>query len=207
MREVLPENRSKPDNRGMMSECRFDGVIETMEFEEPDRSGCTGCAGLAQLKAGHESPEAHEVTMSVMRSRRRRGVCLDVAEYGVRSAVETTSAVVKLAFESSLVCETREVEVLESYEQGCVKGMCQRSISEKGEVTSVEEGRDVERATDGACVDLSCDEARERLTSRSLMSSTLWGVPQIQYIDRAVDILVMRGRWCFLLSREACACS
>ena len=41
-------------------------------------------------------------------------MCLDVAEYGVRSAVETTSAMVKLAFELSLVCETREVEVLES---------------------------------------------------------------------------------------------
>ena len=38
--------------------------------------------------------------------------------------------------------------MLESHEQGCVKGMCQRSISEKGEVTSVEEGRDVERATE-----------------------------------------------------------
>ena len=24
---------SKPDNRGMMSECRFDGVVETMEFK------------------------------------------------------------------------------------------------------------------------------------------------------------------------------
>ena len=33
MREVLQENRSKPDNRGMMSECRFDGVFETMEFK------------------------------------------------------------------------------------------------------------------------------------------------------------------------------
>ena len=104
---------------------------------------------------------------------------------------------VKLAFELSLVCETREVEVLESYEQGCVKGMCQRSISEKGEVTSVEERRDVERAAEGACVDLRCDGSRGRLTSRSLMSSTLWGVPQIQYIVRAVDIPVMRGRWCF----------
>ena len=109
-----------------------------------------------------------------MRSRRHQVVCLDVAEYGVRSSVETTSAIVKLAFELSLVCETREVEVLESYEQGCVKGMCQPSISEKGEVTSAEEGGDVERATEGACIDLSCDEARERLTSRSLMSSTLW---------------------------------
>ena len=45
-------------------------------------------------------------------------MCPDVAEYGVRSAVETTSAMVKLAFKLSLVCETREVEVLESYEQG-----------------------------------------------------------------------------------------
>ena len=48
MREVLQEKRSKLDNRGMMSECRFDGVIETMEFK--NRSGCTGCTGLAQLK-------------------------------------------------------------------------------------------------------------------------------------------------------------
>ena len=39
-------------------------------------------------------------------------MCLDVAEYGVRSAVETTSALAKLAFELSLVCETSEVEVL-----------------------------------------------------------------------------------------------
>ena len=48
--------------------------------------------------------------------RRHRGVCLDVAEYGVRSAAETTSAMVKLAFELSLVCETREVEVQEANE-------------------------------------------------------------------------------------------
>ena len=33
MREVLQESMSKPDNLGMMSECRFDGVIETMEFK------------------------------------------------------------------------------------------------------------------------------------------------------------------------------
>ena len=85
-------------------------------------------------------------------------MCLDVAEYGVRSAVETTSAVVKPAFELSLVCETREVEVLESYEQGCrhvashsfVTGVCERNecVSEKCEATSVEEGRDVERTTE-----------------------------------------------------------
>ena len=45
-------------------------------------------------------------------------MCLDVAEYGVRSAVETTSSMVTLASELSLVCQTREVEALESYEQG-----------------------------------------------------------------------------------------
>ena len=33
MREVLQEKKSKPHNRGMMSEGRFDGVIETMEFK------------------------------------------------------------------------------------------------------------------------------------------------------------------------------
>ena len=49
---------------------------------------------------------------------------LDVAEYGVRSAVETTAAVVKLAFELSLVCETREVEVLES----CVNEVSVRRV-------------------------------------------------------------------------------
>ena len=32
------------------------------------------------------------------------------------------------------------------------------------------------------------------------------GVPQIQYSDRAVDILVVRGRWCLPFSREACVC-
>ena len=87
-------------------------------------------------------------------------MCLDVAEYGVRSVVETTSSMAKLASELSLVCQTREVEPLESYEQGVdtshahslvievCEGMCQRSISEKGEVTSVEEVRDVERTTE-----------------------------------------------------------
>ena len=33
MREVLQENRSKTEKRGIMSGCRFDGVIETMEFK------------------------------------------------------------------------------------------------------------------------------------------------------------------------------
>ena len=32
------------------------------------------------------------------------------------------------------------------------------------------------------------------------------GVPQIQHIDRAVDIPVVCGKWCFLFSQEACAC-
>ena len=117
MREVVQENRSKPDNRGMMSECRFDGVVETMEFKnltDQVAQAARVAQGLHSSKAGHGSSEAHEVTMSVMWSRWRRGVCLDVAEYGVRSAVETTSAMVKLAFELSLVCEMREVEVLES---------------------------------------------------------------------------------------------
>ena len=53
------------------------------------------------------------------------------------------------------------VEVLESFEQGadtsraqslvievCERECCQRSIREKGEVTSVDEGRDVERTTE-----------------------------------------------------------
>ena len=50
MREVLHENRSKPDNRGMMSECRFHGVIETMEFKNLTDQVAQGCTGLAQLK-------------------------------------------------------------------------------------------------------------------------------------------------------------
>ena len=33
MREVLQENRSKPDKRGRMSECLFGGVVETMELK------------------------------------------------------------------------------------------------------------------------------------------------------------------------------
>ena len=77
--------------------------------------------------------------MSVMWSRKRRGVCLDVAEHGVRSAVETTSALLKLAFELSLVCETREVKVLASYEEGAdtsrghslVVEVCERNVSAK----------------------------------------------------------------------------
>ena len=36
-------------------------------------------------------------------------MCLHIAEYDVRSAVETTSAMVKLAFKLTLVCETREM--------------------------------------------------------------------------------------------------
>ena len=66
-------------------------------------------------------------------------MCLDVAEYGVRSVVETTSAMVMLAFELSSVCETREVEVLVSYEQGVDTSrahsltieVCERNVSAK----------------------------------------------------------------------------
>ena len=80
-------------------------------------------------------------------------MCVDVAEYGVRSVLETTSAVVKLVFELSLVCKTREVEVLEFYEQGedtsCAHSLVTKEcVSEKGEVTSVEDGLDVERTTE-----------------------------------------------------------
>ena len=110
-----------------------------MEFKNLTDQVAQVARGLHSCMAGHESREAHEVTMSVMWSRRRRGVCLDVAEYGVRSAVETTSAMVKLAFELSLVCETREVELLESYEQGAdasrahslVIEVCERNVSTK----------------------------------------------------------------------------
>ena len=70
MREVLQENRSKPDNRGMMSECRFDGVIETMEFKNLTDQVAPVAQGLHSGKAGHESREAHEITMSVRLSRR-----------------------------------------------------------------------------------------------------------------------------------------
>ena len=46
----MQENSSNSDNRGMVSECRFDGVMETMEFKNLlDRPVCTGCTGLAQL--------------------------------------------------------------------------------------------------------------------------------------------------------------
>ena len=48
--------------------------------------------------------------------------------------------------------------------------------------------------------------SREIDESKSDVINTV-GVPQIQYIDRAVDIPVVRGRWCFLFSREACVCS
>ena len=64
-------------------------------------------------------------------------MCLDVAEYGVRSAVEMTSTMVKLAFELIMARETREVEVLESYEQGAdtsrahslMNKVCERNVS------------------------------------------------------------------------------
>ena len=47
--------------------------------------------------------------------------------------------------------------------------------------------------------------SREIDESKSDVINTV-GVPQIQYIVRAVDILGIRlERWCFLLSRKACA--
>ena len=63
-------------------------------------------------------------------------MCLDVAGYS-QSAVETTSAIVKLAFELSLVCETRKVEVLVFQEQSAdtslahslVTEVCERNVA------------------------------------------------------------------------------
>ena len=46
--------------------------------------------------------EKDTVTLSAVWSRRHRGACLDVAKHDVSSAVETTSAVVKLVIELSL---------------------------------------------------------------------------------------------------------
>ena len=48
--------------------------------------------------------------------------------------------------------------------------------------------------------------SREIDESKSDVINTV-GVPHIQYVDRAVDVLVLRGRWFFLFSREACVCS
>ena len=47
--------------------------------------------------------------------------------------------------------------------------------------------------------------SREIDESKSDVINTV-GVPQIQYIDRAVDIPVVRGKWCFLFSQEASVC-
>ena len=86
--------------------------------------------------------------------------------------------------------------------------MCHRSISEKGEVTSVEEGRGVERTTEtvGVCQLQLRRSSREIDESKSDVINTV-EVPQIQYIDRAVDVPVVRGKRCFLFSQEACVCS
>ena len=52
IREVLQERTGQ--NRGMMSECRFDGVIEKMEFEnltdQVEQVAQNECTGLAHLK-------------------------------------------------------------------------------------------------------------------------------------------------------------
>ena len=55
MREVLQENRSKPDSRGLMSVCRFDGVIETMEFKNLTDQVAQVAHGWHSWKAGNES--------------------------------------------------------------------------------------------------------------------------------------------------------
>ena len=89
--------------------------------------------------------------------------------------------------------------------------MCQRSISEKGEVTSVElpwRKGVMSSVPLRRCV---CRlelrrSSREIDESKSEVINTV-GVPQVQYIDRVVDIPVMRGRGCFLFLREACVCS
>ena len=79
-----------------------------MEFKNlTDQVAHSGCTGLAQLKDRSQvsrSTRSYDVSNE---SSRRRGVCLHVAEYGVRSAVETTSAMVKFAFELSLVRDER----------------------------------------------------------------------------------------------------
>ena len=51
MREVLQENRSQPDNCGLMPECRCDGVIETMEFKNMTDK----VAQVAQVAQGSHS--------------------------------------------------------------------------------------------------------------------------------------------------------
>ena len=48
MREVLHENRSKPDNHGMMSECVFDGVVETMKFKNLTDQVAQACTAERQ---------------------------------------------------------------------------------------------------------------------------------------------------------------
>ena len=46
--------------------------------------------------------------------------------------------------------------------------------------------------------------SREIDESKSDVINTVW-VPQIQYIDRAVDIPVVRGKWCFsILTKGLC---
>ena len=62
------------------------------------------------------------------------------------------------------------------------RGVC--LVLAEYEVSGDDISCDVRRTIDGGSVDLCCDEARERLLSRSLMSSTLWEC------HRAVDILV-----------------
>ena len=98
MREVLQENRSEPSNRGLMSECRFDGVIETMEKHTKLR--CQSCG-----------PEGVEECVLTLRST------------ACEALWRRHQPMVKLAFALSLVCETREVDV--------VIEVCERNVSVK----------------------------------------------------------------------------
>ena len=68
----------------------------------------------------------------------------------------------------------------------------------------MEEGRDVERTTQTVRVSTRVATKLASDESKSDVTNTV-GEPQIQCIDR-VDTVV-RGRWCFLFSQEACVYS
>ena len=146
--------------------------------------------GLYSREAPDDSRGAHEVTMSTMLklvwSRRQREMCLDitrvsklvdgidesatvVVDYGKISLVVELKAPMSVSWRCAqcvAVCKTREVDVLESYEQGVDTS---RALSLEIEVCE----RNV---------------SRERLTSQRQMLWVTWRVPQSQYIDRVVDI-------------------
>ena len=64
-------------------------------------------------------------------------MCLDVAEYGVRSAVETTSAMVKLAFKLEFYGKGADT----SRAHSLVIEVCERNVSTKFSEKGEEEGR------------------------------------------------------------------